>query len=470
MAVRENVFASFFNCNINKMKINIRFIVCTIGMLWGGSAFVSAQSDSITLSLDQALTIALSDNPTIVVADMEIKRVDYSRKESIGGLFPTIDYSGTYSRTIKKQVMYMDIEGMDDGLEVGLDNSWNTGFSLTLPIIAPTLWKSLKLSRNQLEQTLESARASRLSMVSQVKKAYYAILMADDSYAVIRQSHDNAEINAETYRQKYKQGTASEYDVLRAEVAVHNYEPALLQAENALRLAKLNLKVLLGLDAELKIGLTTELADYENDMYVEAMQVDTSLSDNTSLRQLDLQTAYLKQALKTQNTSWAPTLAFVGSYTWSSMSNGPIFDKFRWTPYSYVGLSLSIPIFTGVTRFYKGKQARVAYNEMQFQRTNLERNLRMQLTASMDNINAAVKQVASSKESMRQAEKAYQIMQKRFEVGTATVIELDDANVALASSRLSYYQAIHDYLTAQTDLEQVLGNVDLSRYEKTEKE
>lgn len=147
-----------------------------------------------------------------------------------------------------------------------------------------------------------------------------------------------------------------------------------------------------------------------------------------------------------------------------------MFDKFRWTPYSYVGLSLSIPIFTGVTRFYKGKQARVAYNEMQFQRTNLERNLRMQLTASMDNINAAVKQVASSKESMRQAEKAYQIMQKRFEVGTATVIELDDANVALASSRLSYYQAIHDYLTAQTDLEQVLGNVDLSRYEKTEKE
>ena len=452
------------------MKINIRFIVCTIGMLWGGSAFVSAQSDSITLSLDQALTIALSDNPTIVVADMEIKRVDYSRKESIGGLFPTIDYSGTYSRTIKKQVMYMDIEGMDDGLEVGLDNSWNTGFSLTLPIIAPTLWKSLKLSRNQLEQSLESARASRLSMVSQVKKAYYAILMADDSYAVIRQSHDNAEINAETYRQKYKQGTASEYDVLRAEVAVHNYEPSLLQAENALRLAKLNLKVLLGLDAELKIGLTTELADYENEMYVEAMQVDTSLSDNTSLRQLDLQTAYLKQALKTQNTSWAPTLAFVGSYTWSSMSNGPIFDKFRWTPYSYVGLSLSIPIFTGVTRFYKGKQARVAYNEMQFQRTNLERNLRMQLTASMDNINAAVKQVASSKESMRQAEKAYQIMQKRFEVGTATVIELDDANVALASSRLSYYQAIHDYLTAQTDLEQVLGNVDLSRYEKPEKE
>ena len=95
---------------------------------------------------------------------MEIKRTDYARRESIGGLLPTIDYSGSYSRTLKKQVMYMDIPGMDDGLEVGLDNSWSTGFSLSFPIIAPALWKSLKLSAVQLEQSLESARSSRLSI------------------------------------------------------------------------------------------------------------------------------------------------------------------------------------------------------------------------------------------------------------------------------------------------------------------
>ena len=434
-----------------------------------GKSATAQSTDSITLSLDQAITIALSENPTIIVSDMEIKRTDYARRESIGGLLPTIDYSGSYSRTLKKQVMYMDIPGMDDGLEVGLDNSWSTGFSLSLPIIAPALWKSLKLSAVQLEQSLESARSSRLSMVDQVKKAYYSILMANDSYEVLQQSYDNARINADTYRHKYEQGTASEYDVLRADVAVRNLEPSLLQAENALRLSKLNLKVLLGLDSELRIGLATRLSDYEESMYADMLQPDTSLSQNTSLRQIDLQSAYLKQALKTQNMSWAPTLAFVGSYTWSSMSNGGVFQDFRWTPYSYVGVSLSIPIFNGGTRYYKGKQARVAYNEMQYQRTNLERNLRMQLTAAMDNIRASIKQVVSSNEGVRQAEKAYLIMQKKFEVGAATVIELDDANLALASSRLSYYQAIHDYLSAQSDLEQISGNIDFDRYKIDDK-
>ena len=105
---------------------------------------------------------------------------------------------------------------------------------------------------------------------------------------------------------------------------------------------------------------------------------------------------------------------------------------------------------------------------MQYQRINLERNLRMQLTAAMDNIKASIKQVASSKEGVRQAEKAYEIMQKKFEVGAATIIELDDANLALATSRLSYFQAIHDYLTAQSDLEQISGNVDFDRYKLDE--
>ena len=59
-------------------------------------------------------------------------------------------------------------------------------------------------------------------------------------------------------------------------------------------------------------------------------------------------------------------------------------------------------------------------------------------------------------------------MQKKFEVGAATIIELDDANLALATSRLSYFQAIHDYLTAQSDLEQISGNVDFDRYKLDE--
>ena len=102
------------------------------------------QSRSLTLDLDKAIEIALSEN-----------------------LFPTITASGDYSRTLKKQVMYMDMDipGMDNGMKVGQDNSYSMGFNFQLPIVAPTFWKNIQLSKADIEQTLESARASRLSLV-----------------------------------------------------------------------------------------------------------------------------------------------------------------------------------------------------------------------------------------------------------------------------------------------------------------
>ena len=167
-----------------------------------------------TLSLDDCLAIALSDNPTVKVADMEVERMDYSRKDVIGSLLPTVDFSGSYSRTLEKQVMYMNMDGFGDfggapgsgeeaakaasraasrassggdgGIKVGLDNSYSMGFSASLPIIAPQLWKSISLSDAQIARSLEASRQSRQALVNQVKSAYYTLLLALDSREIGR--------------------------------------------------------------------------------------------------------------------------------------------------------------------------------------------------------------------------------------------------------------------------------------------
>ena len=102
--------------------------------------------------------------------------------------------------------------------------------------------------------------------------------------------------------------------------------------------------------------------------------------------------------------------------------------------------------------------------QLGLQRDNLKNTLSMQVQMSMDNIQKSVKQIASNKEGVRQAEKAYAIMQKSFEIGSATFIELNDADLALTNSRLSYNQAIYDFLAAKSDLQLLLGNADLEQY------
>ena len=466
--------------------------------LW--PAILPAQTQptqTLALDLKTAIGIALNENPTIKVADMEIEKKDYSKKETIAGLFPRIDGSASYSRTIEKQTMYMDTEAFDmsamfapiyntigqlhpefqvpqlgggssssgeTGMKVGTDNTYSVGLSTSLPIIAPQLWKSVQLSSADIEQAVESARSSRLSMVNQVEKAYYNLLLAQNSYEVIKMSYDNAVLNARDYKHKFEQGTASEYDVLRADVQVRNLEPTLLQTENSVKLSKLQLKVLMGVDMALEITPTDRLEDYEASMYEETMNIDTSLEQNTDLRQLDLQTAYLKKAVDVQRMAWFPTLSATANYNWISMSDGGMFSDFRWSPYSSIGLSLSLPIFQGGARHFRIKQAKSNVLQLGLQRDNLLNTLSMQVQMSMDNIQKSVKQIASNKEGVRQAEKAYAIMQKSFEIGSATFIELNDADLALTNSRLSYNQAIYDFLAAKSDLQLLLGNADLEQY------
>lgn len=336
---------------------------------------------------------------------------------------------------------------------------------MSMPIIAPQLWKSLRLSDAQILQNIEKARQSRIELVNQVKSAYYSLLLAEDSYKVIQESYDMAKFTADLYQKQESLGAASQYDVLRTQVAVKNVEPELTQAEIAIKQATLQLQVLMGVESDLKLKASTTLSEYESSMYEDLLAIDKeNLDNNSELRMLGIQTRQLQDALTVQKMSWFPTLALNASYNWTSMSNGSPFKNFQWTPYSMVGLTLSFPIFQGGQRYSKIKQAEIQVNEMKWQSENLTRSIKMQVDLSIDNINKNAKQIASCSESVMQAETAHRIMKESFEVGAASYLDLRDAELALTRSRLTYYQSIYNYLVARSELELLLGNADLSKY------
>ena len=142
------------------MKIMFKMsviVVIAISWLFTANAQESAvKTDSMCLTLDECLRIALNENPTIRVADMEIQRVDYSKKEILGQLLPSVSFGGQYNRTLARQTMHMNFNGQSQSIKVGSDNSYNLGFNASVPIIAPQLWKSLKLSDNQILQNVET--------------------------------------------------------------------------------------------------------------------------------------------------------------------------------------------------------------------------------------------------------------------------------------------------------------------------
>lgn len=179
---------------------------------------VESSETPVVITLEQALQIALSENVSVKVADMEIERTGYAKKGTYAALFPSIDLNTSYQRTIKKQAMFMSMgEGQEPmKIEVGMYNTLNASATVAMPLVNAQLWKSLQISGMDVELAVEKARGSRLETVTQVKNAYFGILLAKEAFNVYKSVYDNAVDNFNETQKKFDAQKASEFELVRA--------------------------------------------------------------------------------------------------------------------------------------------------------------------------------------------------------------------------------------------------------------
>ena len=469
-------------------------------LLVAGSALMSigafAQETDTTqtatvITLDDALKIALSENASVRVADMEIERTGYARKGTYASLFPQIDLTGSFQRTIKKQVMYMDMDmssfmgggdeagegdGTSDGagsetgsgegapslggggIEVGRWNSYSAGVTAAMPIINAQLWKSIKLSAKDVELAVEKARSSRLDMVTQVKQAYYAVLLAKEALNVYKDVYDNAVRNFEQTRLRYNAQKASELDFTRAKSTVASAIPNVYNAESSVILALWQLKAVMGVNLDQNIDVVGTIGDYASEMtYDQTLGDDISLEYNTTMRQLAIQAEQLAMNIKIQKFAYIPTLSANFAFLETAMTNDFKFSNYRWTPYSYVGLSLNIPVFSGGKRLNAVRQAKVQANQLGIQMDDTERQLKIGIRQYLNTMETQIKSFSAAEEAVNTAAKAYGIAEKSYNVGRSTITELNDAQLALTQARLGVSQTVYEFVVAKSNLEKIMG-------------
>ena len=410
----------------------------------------------LRLTLDEAIAIALEENPTIQIADEEVALKKVANKESWQNLLPEASISAALDHTIKAAEMKLG----NQSFKMGQDNSntGSAGLSISLPVYAPAVYKAMSLSKTDIELSLEKSRATRQDLVNQVTKAYYQLMLTQDTYDVMLASFKLAEDNFNIANAKYEQGAVSEFDKISAEVQMRSTRPGVVSASNAITLSKLQLKVLMGITEDIDIQIKDSLAAYETEVFAnELMTGNESLENNTTIKQLELNQKMLHQNIKLLRTNFIPTLGVAFSYQYQSLYNDNWnFFNYDWANSSSIMFSLSIPLYRA-SNFTKVKSARIELLQLDLNKTNTERNLNMMVKSYRNNMMASSEQVASNKENVYQAEKAVQIAGKRYEVGKGTVLELNSSQVSLTEAQLVYNQSIYDYLIAKADLNQVVG-------------
>lgn len=440
-----------------KLKRTILLVAAigAFGFLKAQEAQVASQ-DTLILNLNKALEIALAENPTIKVAKEEIALKEVASKEAWQNLLPQASIAGSLDHTIRAAEMKLS----DMSFKMGQDgsNTANAGLSINLPLFVPAVYRAMSMTKTDIELAVEKSRASHLDLINQVTKAYYQLMLSQDSYTVLLGSYKLAEENFNIVNAKFKQGTVSEYDKISAEVQMRSVKPNVISAANAVKLAKLQLKVLMGVTANVDIKIDDNLTSYEQDLFGNQLnETQTGLENNSTLKQLDLNMKLLEKNVKSLKTNFMPTLSMSFSYQYQSLYNPNInFFSYNWSNSSSLMFNLSIPLYKA-SNFTKLKSARIQMRQLDWNRIDTERKLNMQVTTYRSNMAASSEQVSSNKENVMQAEKAVTIAGKRYEVGKGTILELNSSQVSLTQAQLTYNQSIYDYLVAKADLDQVLG-------------
>ena len=319
-----------------------------------------------------------------------------------------------------------------------------------------------------MQLAVERANASKITLRNDVTKAFYGVLLAQDSYNILQNGLALAKDVHQQTKNRFELGLATEFDVISAEVQVKNLQPTIMEIRNGIEQAKMFLKVLMGVDILQEIEVEGSLADYGAMIRNSNAERRLSIDENSDLRQLDIQQQQLQRALAMQRTQRMPTLAAFSSYTYSGMGNkaGTNFLTGQPTPATkdwfsqglIAGVQLNIPLSGLFTNVPRERQTKIQINQLAEQRNYMEDLLNMQMITALNTMDRAVQQAEVAKKNEDLAQRGYEIALKRYETGMGIMLEVQNASNQLMQAQLSYNQAIANYLNTKSDLEKLLGH------------
>lgn len=408
------------------------------------------------LTIQEAVALARENNHDVRQADADLERAALALSEARRARLPEISGAGQYTNNLRRPVILLppDSPFGEDALRTGSRHTINSNLQLSVPIYNPRIDRTTALSRSarDLETRLRDATAREVEI--EVQRAYLNGLLARESLEVLQESEERLRENRTLVASLYKEGVAPEFDLLRTDVQISSVQPELARATNTYDGALNYLKLLTGLpiNEDIALGATLE-GVYEA---LPELDVAPTFEQNRALLQVQGREELADRQVDLARSAYLPSLSGVGTVTYQSQGDNLALYDYNWINSSTVGLSLSIPIFSG-GRGRALEQARVERRQANMQREFVLESLESEYQTTRGRIEEIEATISAQEQSVAQAERGYDMALVSYEEGAYNLIEVNDAEQALTDARLSYTTALSDLIGAMLDMNELVG-------------
>jgi outer membrane protein TolC len=406
--------------------------------------------DTLAFTVDEAIDFALQNNPEIEQLTIGVQKSGEQVGQAISSLYPSISASGYYAYITDVPIIEFD----SIPIPFGTNENYSVQISLQQVLFAwgklYNAYKISDLSRDIAELTL--ARKQQEIRYA-VTDAFYGLLVLEEYLAQAEASLNQLERFATSVETRYKAGLVSQFDLLRAKVQVENLKPGVIQAENALNLAREGFKLLLGLDLDTEFGLSGELRMVEEEFALDDLE-SQALQNRAEIKNLKKaeRIARLNQAI-TRRTN-LPTL--VGGATYEQRKPFSITGD-DWGSSLTFNLGFEWPLFSGFSNLHKSREAALMIKEARLALENLERAIQVEVKQAYLSFLAAKEAIDVAQENVGQAKKAFEIIEIRYKNGLATNLEVLDTELAYRQSQVNYLTALKTYNTSLAEIYKAIG-------------
>lgn len=440
-----------------------KYLIICIGILL--SVPLNAQ-ESLSLSLDEAISYALENSYASLNANRDIELSKQVNKETVAFGLPQLNAGVDYQYWIKQQVSLLPAElaGGETGdfIEVvfGTKNNLTASATLSQVIFDGSYVVGLKYLDTYLQISRDSKEKTEQVIREAVINAYGNVLFTEEGISILKKNVETLEKNLEETNQFYLNGLAEEESVEQLKLTLASLKISLSKSEKLKIISSKMFNMTIGADINATTTLTDNLDTLtEDNIQFSLLAKEFNLEDHIDFRIAENRVIGREAVIKLEKSKALPTLNSFVNFGYAGYSESFTFHKKYqdWFDSSLLGVNLTVPIFSGLARSARTQQAKIEYDKAQTSFDETSQKVLLELETAKVTYEYSIEEFETSKQNLELAERIEKKQEIKFFEGISSSFDLTNAQNQLYTMQNNYLQAMLNVITAKAGLDKALN-------------
>ena len=392
-------------------------------------------------NLEQCIDTALEKHPSLRASAGAVKASESRVGQAKANYYPQLNLSSGYQRIGPTTPPGETREDFDQ-----YSSSINLGMMLFDFGKTSTQVKIQNLNVNAARADYEDDVAQ---IVLNVKNAYYNLLQTERNRDVAIDTMKQFQQHLDQANAFFRIGTKPKFDVTKAEVDLGNARLNVLKAENAVRVARITLKDVMGIPENADFPVVDNLAYQKSDLLLNDA-LNTAYANRPDLQSVMARREAAERSINLAQKGYYPTLSGSAGYGYSG-TDFPLGSGWN------AGAALNFPLFSGLSTKYQVEEARANLEILKANEDSIRQAIRLDVEKAYLYVQDTAQQIALSEITVLQARDNYDLASGRYRTGVGSPIEVADATITLNNARANMNTALYNHKIAQAGLEKAIG-------------